>query len=142
MDMWPYVNGKALMNRVNLKEMEASDMLDVIHYLMEEDFHIVSEESMKSRSGIRTSLYMDLYGVKYKYEYVDPKKARSPYQHSYVPEDDTPDTSLGYMDESQAAKPFTPREMKPETIPYTPATKFDPEAANPFGGILDAPMGL
>lgn len=25
--------------------------------------------------------------------------------------------------------------------PYIPPTEFDPESANPFGGVLDAPIG-
>ena len=50
------------MSGKTLGDMEAGDMVDVIHFLFEEDSHYVSEESAKSRTGVRVSLYKDLYG--------------------------------------------------------------------------------
>ena len=34
--------------------------------------------------------------------------------------------------------PFDPKKAPP--IPYSPPTKFNPEADNPFGNILDTPL--
>lgn len=136
--MWPYINGKALMSGVNLVEMDGSDMIDVLHYLFEEDSHIVSEESIKSRSGVRKSIYDTLYGVKYKYEYKDSKAKH----RAYIEEDLA---SMDSLSDAESAQPFNPREVKAERKPTMGAetiTQFDPYAENPFGGILDAPMSL
>lgn len=112
-------------------------MMDVIHFIFEEDSTYASEEQLKSQSGVRVAMYRDFYNKKYKYEYVDPKKKNSQYQHVYVP-----DSDLGVMSEEEEAQAFSSREdlaqkpvMGEDTI-----TPFDPTAPNPFGGILDAPM--
>jgi hypothetical protein len=127
------------MGNVKLKKMEASDMMDVIHFIFEEDSHYTSEESAKSRSNVRVVLYRDMYLTKYKYEYKDPSKKKSNSDYSY---DFEPDPNLGMLSDEESAKPFNPKEMQPEVIPYTPVTSFDPTADNPFGGVLDGPMGL
>ncbi len=49
-------------------EMEASDMMDVLHFLFEEDFTPVSEDHQQSRSAIRDHLYKELYGVGYAFK--------------------------------------------------------------------------
>jgi len=113
--------------------------MDVVHFIFEEDSHYTSEESAKSRSNVRVVLYRDMYGARYKYEYKDQKPGTKPStQYSY---DYQPDEDLGMLSNEEAAKPFNPKEMQPETIPYTPVTSFDPTADNPFGGTLDAPFG-
>jgi hypothetical protein len=118
------------MHGVDLLSMEATDMIDVIHYLFEQDTIFVSEEQMRSHSGVRVAIYETLYGVPYKYKVPDKKTGN---QRAYVAEDmETLST-----EESRDIKPFNPKEQP--TKPFTPATTFDPEAANPFGG-LDSPM--
>jgi len=75
-ETWPYVNGKALLmsgGNIRLMEMEASDMLDVLHFLFEEDFTAVQEDHARSRSAIRDTLYSELYGVNYSFKMKDPK---------------------------------------------------------------------
>lgn len=72
-ELWPYVNGKALMSGIRLMEMEASDMLDCLHFLFEEDFTSVSEDHARSRSAIRDTLYNEMYGVSYTFRLADPK---------------------------------------------------------------------
>lgn len=54
-------------------EMEASDMLDVLHFLFEEDFTSSSEEHARSRSAIRSTLYSDMYGVTYRFKMNEPR---------------------------------------------------------------------
>lgn len=71
MNVWPYVNGRALMSGIQLMEMEGSDMMDVLHFIFEDDFTSASEEHARSRSAIRESLYRDLYGVSYKFKLKD-----------------------------------------------------------------------
>lgn len=121
------------MSGLDLREMEASDMVDVIHFLFEEDSHYTSEESAKSRSAVRVSLYRDMYKKPYKYEYKDSKKQSTTYSYNYEPEGD-----LGTMSEEEDIKPFDPlAERKPDAQSIT---KFNPTANNPFSGILDAPF--
>ncbi len=136
-DLWPYINGKALMSGINLNKMEGSDMLDVLHFLFEEDSHYTSEESAKSRSALRVVIYPSFYGSAYKYEWKDTKSKQFA-STQYIDDD------LSVMDEAEAVKPFNPREMQAERKPTMGAetiTQFDPTAANPFSGILDAPVG-
>lgn len=122
-DLWPYVNGKALLHGINLKEMEVSDMLDVIHYIFEEDSAFVSQEQLQTRDGVRVKMYRELYDRSYKYSRV-PKK----------------DGDIADFDEDfEDMTPVDP--LKPPTKGYVPPTDFDPDSPNPFGGVLDAPIG-
>lgn len=108
-------------------------MLDVLHFYFEEDNTHASEESMKSQSALRVAVYK-MYGQVYQYEYKG-KQPKSPADYGYEPENATGSP----YDTTVADKPFDPK-TEP-TKAYTPATDFDPEAAKPFGGVLDAPMG-
>ena len=47
--------------------MEASEMLDVIHYFFEEDYRFVSQEHAVISSRARKKLYKVLYDKKYAY---------------------------------------------------------------------------
>lgn len=115
MDLWPYVNGKALTLGLSLAEMELSDMLDVIHFFFEEDSRYSSAEEAEGVSALRTSIYRNLYGTSYRYGTQKSKNTQ---------------TSAGsYSEFSDAAKP------------YVPPTEFDPEMMNPYGSLLDAPIG-
>jgi hypothetical protein len=67
-DLWPYVNGKAIMSNVDLLSLDASDMLDVIHYLFEEDIMVSSEEEEQFKSDTREALYNVFYEKPYKYK--------------------------------------------------------------------------
>ncbi|UDL15884.1 hypothetical protein QEH42_gp093 [Microbacterium phage Pumpernickel] len=133
-EVWPYVNGKALMSGVNLREMEASDMLDVLHYLFEEDFTATTEVHSKSRSEIRKVIYSKMYGVDYSYALDDPALRRGNIDSAL----DDDDEFLDY-DPLSDVQPFNPREKK-EVIPYTPVTEFDPTSDKPFMD-LDGPLG-
>lgn len=140
MDLWPYVSGKALMSGLRLKEMDSRDLVDILHFFFEEDNTYTSEEAAKSQSSMRTALYQEMYGVTYKYKYEEPKKKGAhAYTHSYEPDED-----FAYLSDAESVKPFSPKEMQPEmkpTMGEETITQFDPFAANPFDGILDAPMG-
>ena len=108
-------------------------MLDVLHFLMEEDFAASSSEHAQSRSKVREILYPDLYGATYKY----PVKGQGT---GGVSGTVTSAETYDDLDAELSADidPFSPR--KQETKPFIPATTFDPSAANPFDG-LDAPLG-
>ena len=109
-------------------------MMDVLHFLFEEDFTATSEAHAKSRSEIRKVLYGEMYGVAYNFDLGD--TPRDPSNVSPALNDD--DEFLDY-DPLSEVKPFSPREKK-ETIPYVPVTEFDPTSAKPFAD-LDGPLG-
>ena len=136
-DTWPYVNDKALIGGMRLEEMEASDMLDVLHFIFEEDFTYVSEEQAKSKSGLRTTVYDQLYGTKYSYPYSDKSSSNSGNQaRAYSSAED-----FGLPDDGLASvQPFSPSDEY-TSKPYVPPTKMDASKADPFGGLLDAPLG-
>jgi hypothetical protein len=117
------------MSGVRLKEMEASEMVDVVHFLFEDDLNVSSSELMEARSSVRTTIYESLYGEKYKYEYKPPKK-----------ENQANGDPFG-SDSFNDLAPFDPSEPPKPTKPYTPPTDFNEESSLPFGETLDAPMG-
>lgn len=100
------------MHGLKLSSMDASDMVDVIHYFFEEDALAVSEIHAETRSQIRKGLYEKLYGTTYAYS---SSKSTSQPQEAWGPDLD-------------AVKP------------YIPPTEFDPDSFNPFGSVLDAPV--
>ena len=91
-------------------------MLDVLHFLFEEDSRFATAEEAESVSAGRTALYKDLYNVDYKYK-IKPQGKKSGNSGEF-----------SYSD---------PDEVKP----YIPPTEFDPDSFNPFGQVLDAPIG-
>jgi hypothetical protein len=122
-DLWPYVNGKALVSGLKLVEMDAADMVDVLHYYFEDDLNIVSQEQVAAKSESRSVIYRTLYGTTYKYRVDTGMKS------------ETASSSTSFDD----LVPFDPSNSV--TKPYVPPTEFDPDAATPFGMTLDAPLG-
>jgi hypothetical protein len=114
-DLWPYVNGKSLTLGLRLAEMELSDMVDVLHYLFEEDSRFGTAEEAEALSSLRTALYSTMYNITYRY----------------------PVKSSGSR--SKSSNEFSP--STEELKPYIPPTEFDPDSHNPFGSVLDAPIG-
>lgn len=104
-------------------------MLDVFHYLFEEDTNHSSGEQAEAQSKTRSRLYRELYGKEYKYPYKSKGNGKTYIDESVIDEPFTPD---------DLPKPFDPKASKPK--PFIPATKINPDAADPFGGILDAPI--
>jgi len=108
--------------------MEVSQMIDIIHFLFEEDMSYVSGEQAEGQSKMRSSLYGELYGRAYNYGY---KKQSTP----RVPpgfEDDFPlETEAPIQQFSAKDKP---------TKAFIPPTQIDPDSAMPFGNSLDAPL--
>jgi hypothetical protein len=94
--------------------MELRDMLDVVHYFFEEDSRYSSAEEAEAVSSVRSALYGDMYGTSYRYG-IKSKNGKSSAGDTYSDPD--------------------------EVKPYIPPTQFDANAANPFGAVLDAPIG-
>jgi hypothetical protein len=128
-DLWPYVNGKALLSGVKLKELEMADMLDVVHFLFEEDLNFSSEEEAQAKSQIRSVLYRDLYKQTYKYG-VKSKSQSYNYSNDTYPSD-------GFLGKDETV----PDPIKPPTKPFVPTTDFNADSPLPFGQIVDPPLG-
>jgi len=126
-ELWPYINGKALMSGIRLLEMEASEMLDVIHYLFEEDLVSTHPELVEAKTEMRDVIYRDLYEESYNYGIKTSK-------NKYNSLDRDPPSDGFYGD----LKPFDP--TAGPTKPYTPPTDFDEDSPLPFGSSLDAPL--
>lgn len=106
-------------------------MLDIIHYYMDEDMAVTSDEQAQSKSGLREAVYRELYGTEYKYKYAKKQDKRAGPQNP----EDYPIADDNFED----LQPFDPKKKQP-TKGFVPATKFDPDSEDPFGGILDAPL--
>lgn len=121
------MNGKAIMSGVRLPELTASDMLDVIHFLLEDDLTgVVNQEQSDAKDQIRQQIYSSMYKTEYAYS------AKKQTDFSAL------DDPLG--EEDDIPVPVDPFERSGAVKPYTPATDFDPDSLKPFGSLLDAPL--
>jgi hypothetical protein len=107
--------------------MEASDMLDVIHYLFEEDLRYSSGEQADAVGKTREIVYKQLYDVDYIFR-------TSATGNRYA-------SGSGSFNSFDDLKPFDPRNSV--TKPYIPPTEFDPDSGLPLGGngLLEPPIG-
>lgn len=96
-------------------------MLDVVHFMFEEDLRFSSSEEVKAQNKMRTQLY-NLYEKTYRYGGGGSSTTYG--GRAYVPED------IDSVD-------VTPVNVKK---PYVAPTQFNPESTNPFGSVLDAPL--
>lgn len=127
------------MSGLDLKEMDASEMLDVIHFMFEDDLFVATGEELDAKSEIRTTLYRNLYFRDYKSK-IQKTNSKTTYGGSSnfyadgtpigVPEDDLSDI-----------EPFNTSGAKNKTKPFIPATDVNPDSVLPFGKDIDAPLG-
>ena len=101
-------------------------MLDVLHYYMEEDYMASTAEEMERHSKVRSAMYEQLYNTTYKYATTQTQSAG---QRQYIDPDDMNDDLSDVV------------ALNPTAKPYTPPTEFNPESPDPFGGVLDTPLG-
>jgi hypothetical protein len=125
--LWPYVNGKALMNGVKLEELNSVDMIDILHYMFEEDMNVQSQEQMDAKTAVRDVIYKDFYSSYYPFG--GARKTNSNLNAAGEP-------VYNFTDD---IKPFDP-EVSPIRKGYIPPTKFDPNSTKPFGNNLDSPL--
>lgn len=112
------------MSGLQLSGMDMSDMLDVIHVILEDDLTSAqSGEHIDAKDKVRTLFYSEFYNKIY-------LLANKSANKSYIDKDLPLDEEL---------KPFDP--ATPERKPYFPPTKVDENSAKPFGDVLDAPLG-
>lgn len=115
------------MNGLQLASMEFSDMLDVLHYFLEDDMNYSTAEQAEARDKTRSSIYGDLYHSKYKYAAQKGDLSASGTMDFDAPQEQEADI-----------KPFEPKK-KPK--PYLEPTSVNANSPKPFGDILDSPLG-
>jgi len=104
--------------------MGASKMLDLLHYYMEDDYLADSREQATQKTRVRKVMYREFYDRDYTYGVTDEPQGRQ-----YLDPEDLEDN----------LNDVTP--VNPTAKPYTPPTDFNPESPDPFGGVLDTPLG-
>jgi hypothetical protein len=119
------------MSGVKLGELDMADMVDVLHYMFEEDMRFTSAEQAEAVSKSRSMLYREMYSRDYAYKFssgigaaaasIDPPLGED------IPSDVRP------IDVARQA-------AMTATKPYVPPTHFDGDSARPFGTTLDAPL--
>lgn len=101
-------------------------MLDVLHYLFEEDATYDYTEQVEHKSSMRKVVYKTLYNTDYAY--------------SATVRDSSPNSFNG--DDSGVDTEVFNSSMNREVKPYMPPTNFNPDSPNPFQGTLrEAPLG-
>ena len=130
-NVWPYVNGKALVNGLRLETMEASDMLDVLHYFFEESVNFSTAEQAKAADQLRIKLYKDMYNRSYKYAAKSSGGFTASGGMDFEAENPEP--------AAEKVEPFNPRHKEP-TKAFVAATPVGDDDVNPFKGVLDAPI--
>jgi hypothetical protein len=108
--------------------MDASDMLDVLHFFFEEDLNYSTAEQAEATSRIREMIYSDMYGVTYRYAYKNSNNKSKSFD-----DDGSDDFNLDDV------VPYDPTSK--QVKPYIPPTEFDAEVGLSFGaGKLEPPM--
>jgi hypothetical protein len=103
-------------------------MLDVVHYLFEQDAIVASESEFDTKNSARDVIYRIVYGREFAYSTKNSKNYSSA-SENYSSEP---------FDEDGNYTPSKTNYVKP----YVPPTNFNPDSENPFGGILrEAPLG-
>lgn len=103
--------------------MAAHDMLDVLHYYFEQD-SVGEEDLQKAKTRMREELYTRLY--------------KRPYSWGNA---GGPEREFGTQEIGTDG--FHNKSGQPELThkPFVPTTKFNPDAARPYGTLLDPPLG-
>jgi hypothetical protein len=67
--------------------MEASDMLDVVHYFLDEDMRYSTLEELKIHGHVRKTIFGDFYGTEYRYAMSDDssESSDSEFVKPYIP---------------------------------------------------------
>lgn len=106
-------------------------MLDVIHYIFEEDLTFSTGEQADAQTEVRKSLYRELYNKTYNYNRGSGKSKNA---NGF-------DDIEGLMEEEPPVVPVDPVKESKKTKAYTPPTNLNADSPLPFGNVLDAPIG-
>lgn len=121
-----------MVNGLRLATMEASDMLDVIHYFFEEDYRYSTYEESAFKDQFRTNIYKELYQAEYRYSSSEIKENYKDFDAQAL---DKP------IEPVEVIEPFNPRARAKEVKPYVEPTDLSVDSDKPFGSILDQPLG-
>lgn len=119
------------MSGLNLAGMEASDMLDVIHYFYDDDNRYNGYDEAKIVSGFRDAVYSIMYKKDYLFKMDDSDSGIKDF-------DEIDQMVLDSEEKEEPVVPFNPRASNVK--PYTPPTEFKEDSSKPFGSVLDAPL--
>jgi hypothetical protein len=107
-----------------------SDLLDVAHYMFEQDHAALDEDQAKARDSLRKAVYVNLYKRKtYGWEMATGNRASG---------DSSPDIDVP-MDSADMMSPATL--PKYEHKPFIPATQIDVDSPLPIAGLKESPLG-
>lgn len=112
--------------------MEASDMLDVLHFFFEEDLFYSTAEQAEGRDRAREAIYQDFYGEHYKYSASKGSSASG--------QGISRNFDFDIEEVEEEITPFDPLQKKQPTKPYIPPTPVNATASQPFGNVLDGPL--
>jgi hypothetical protein len=116
------------MNGLQLSSMDIADMLDVIHYIFEEDMiNVISGEHVEAKDKIRTIIYRDYYDSEYKYSTSSNTHITDKIASEELTKEDIEDIA-----------PFDPSGAPVK--PFINPTDFDEGSIRPFGKDIDAPF--
>ena len=121
------------MNGLDLKEMRAPDMLDVLHYFFEDDMNYASAEQADAKDRTREIIYQDFYGHVYAYSNT---QTRANANYSASGQGIVRDFNAA--DEEEKIEAFDPMKKPPK--PFVPATQVNASSPKPFGSVLDEPL--
>ena len=114
--------------------MSASDMIDVLHYFLEDDMNFSSAEQADAKDRSREIIYRDLYNHSYAYSNT---QERTNAKYSAGGQNFTKDFDLSVVDEEKI-QVFDPMKKPPK--PFVPATQVNASSPKPFGSVLDEPL--
>jgi len=118
------------MSGVKLSELDMGDMVDVLHYMFEEDMRFTSAEQAEAVSKSRSMLYREMYSREYAYKFSTGIGAAA----------SSIDPPLGEDIPSDVRPIDIERQTAMSTKPYVAPTRIDEGSARPFGTTLDAPL--
>lgn len=131
------------MSGIQLGSLDACDMVDAIHYLFEQEHEYTSEDHRKQKLTVREHLYRDLYDREVAVQYKE-QQSNTSLITPEVPKDFDYGARLKDRIQSDIGSdiPFDPKknQPKPPPKPRIAPTKFNPDAARPFGMLLDPPL--
>lgn len=123
------------MSGLQLSSMDCSDMLDVLHYMFEEDMFVGSPAEVESKSKTRETIYRLFYNKKYEYAVTTGKSndySLEGADGSFYPNE--------YPENDEIIVPLDPTQPRTSKS-YIPPTDFNPDAVKPFGTFIDQPLG-
>jgi hypothetical protein len=116
--------------------MEASNMLDVLHYFFEEDLFYSSAEQAEGRDRSRVAIYEDFYKSSYVYSTSFSSTAGG--QAASKNFDDF--ELISEEKEEEKIVPFDPLQKQKAVKPFIRPTNVNAAASQPFGDMLDGPI--